>query len=85
MIMAQKLDVRLRILIPAAENSISGDAFRPGDVLRSRAGTTVEIGNTDAEGPPRPRRRHGARRRGGAAEHVRVRHADRRGARGAGA
>jgi leucyl aminopeptidase len=50
MIMAQKLDVRLRILIPTAENSISGDAFRPGDVLTSRAGTTVEIGNTDAEG-----------------------------------
>lgn len=50
MIMAQKLDVRLRILIPAAENSISGNAFRPGDVLTSRAGTTVEVGNTDAEG-----------------------------------
>ncbi|HKZ97275.1 MAG TPA: leucyl aminopeptidase family protein [Hyphomicrobiaceae bacterium] len=50
MIMGQGLDVRLRILIPAAENSISGDAFRPGDVLRSRAGATVEIGNTDAEG-----------------------------------
>ena len=45
-----KLDVRLRILIPAAENSISGNAFRPGDVLRSRAGKTVEVGNTDAEG-----------------------------------
>jgi len=50
MIMGQKLDVRLRVLIAAAENSISGDAFRPGDVLTSRAGTTVEIGNTDAEG-----------------------------------
>ncbi len=50
MIMSRKLDVRLRILIPAAENSISGNAFRPGDVLRSRAGTTVEVGNTDAEG-----------------------------------
>jgi len=50
MIMGQKLDVRLRILIPAAENSISGDAFRPGDILKSRAGATVEIGNTDAEG-----------------------------------
>lgn len=49
-IMAQKLDIRLRVLIPTAENSISGDAFRPGDVLVSRAGTTVEIGNTDAEG-----------------------------------
>jgi leucyl aminopeptidase len=50
MIMASKLDVRLRVLIPAAENSISGNAFRPGDVLMSRAGKTVEIGNTDAEG-----------------------------------
>jgi leucyl aminopeptidase len=50
MTMALKLDVRLRILIPAVENAISGNAFRPGDVLRSRAGKTVEIGNTDAEG-----------------------------------
>ncbi len=50
LIMGQKLDVRLRILIPAAENSISGNAFRPGDVIKSRAGRTVEIGNTDAEG-----------------------------------
>ena len=50
MVMAAKLDVRLRVLIPAAENSISGNAFRPGDVLMSRAGKTVEIGNTDAEG-----------------------------------
>lgn len=50
MIMGQGLDVRLRLLIASAENSISGDAFRPGDVLKSRAGITVEIGNTDAEG-----------------------------------
>jgi leucyl aminopeptidase len=50
MTMAAKLDVRLRILIPAADNSIAGNAFRPGDVLTSRAGKTVEIGNTDAEG-----------------------------------
>jgi leucyl aminopeptidase len=50
MIMGQALDVRLRVLIPAAENAIAGDAFRPGDVLTSRAGKTVEIGNTDAEG-----------------------------------
>jgi leucyl aminopeptidase len=50
MVMAARLDVRLRVLIPAADNSISGNAFRPGDVLRSRAGKTVEIGNTDAEG-----------------------------------
>lgn len=50
MIMGQKLKCRLRILIPSAENSVSGDAFRPGDVLKSRGGPTVEIGNTDAEG-----------------------------------
>src|SRR5690606_8777634 len=50
MIMSRGLDVRLRLLIAAAENSISGDAFRPGDVLVSRAGKTVEAGNTDAEG-----------------------------------
>jgi leucyl aminopeptidase len=50
MVMAEGLDLRLRILIPAAENSVSGNAFRPGDVLTSRSGKTVEIGNTDAEG-----------------------------------
>ena len=42
--------VRLRVLIPAVENAVGGRAFRPGDVLRSRKGLTVEIGNTDAEG-----------------------------------
>ncbi len=50
MVMAAKLPVRLRVLIPAVENSISANAFRPGDVLQSRKGITVEIGNTDAEG-----------------------------------
>lgn len=50
MILGTGLDVRLRLIIAAAENSISGNAFRPGDVIRSRAGKTVEIGNTDAEG-----------------------------------
>jgi leucyl aminopeptidase len=50
MIMDAKLDVRLRVLIPAVENSVSGNAYRPGDVFRSRKGLTVEIGNTDAEG-----------------------------------
>ena len=50
MIMSAELPVRLRVLVPAAENSISGRAFRPGDVLKSRKGLTVEIGNTDAEG-----------------------------------
>ena len=50
MIMSAGLKVRLRVLIPAVENSISANAFRPGDVLQSRKGPTVEIGNTDAEG-----------------------------------
>ena len=50
MIMATRLPVRLRVLVPAVENAISGRAFRPGDVLTSRKGLTVEIGNTDAEG-----------------------------------
>jgi leucyl aminopeptidase len=50
LVMRAKLPVRLRVLIPAAENSIAGNAFRPGDVLPSRNGMTVEIGNTDAEG-----------------------------------
>ncbi len=50
MIMELGLDVRLRILIPAVENNISGNAFRPGDIIKSYQGTTIEIGNTDAEG-----------------------------------
>ncbi|MGC9369632.1 MAG: leucyl aminopeptidase family protein [Paracoccaceae bacterium] len=50
MIMALKLPLRLRVLIPAVENSVSGDSFRPQDILTSRKGLTVEINNTDAEG-----------------------------------
>jgi leucyl aminopeptidase len=50
MIMAAKLPVRLRVLIPAVENAVSGNAFRPLDVLNTRKGLTVEVGNTDAEG-----------------------------------
>ncbi|MGB8817479.1 MAG: leucyl aminopeptidase family protein [Rhizobiaceae bacterium] len=50
LIITSKLNVRLRVMIPAVENSISASAFRPGDVLASRSGMTVEIGNTDAEG-----------------------------------
>lgn len=50
LIMEEKLDLHLRVLIPAVENAISGDAFRPGDIIKSRKGLTVEIGNTDAEG-----------------------------------
>src|SRR6185295_10623219 len=50
MIMSRGLKVRLRVLIPAVENSVSGSAFRPLDVYPSRKGITVEIGNTDAEG-----------------------------------
>src|SRR5262249_49100548 len=50
MLMDRGSKLRLRVLIPAVENSISGAAFRPRDVYRSRKGITVEIGNTDAEG-----------------------------------
>ena len=50
MVMAAKLPVRLRLLVPAVENSVSGNAFRPLDVITTRQGITVEIGNTDAEG-----------------------------------
>ena len=50
MIMSLGMSVQLRVLIPAVENSVSADAFRPGDILNSRKGLTVEINNTDAEG-----------------------------------
>jgi leucyl aminopeptidase len=50
MVMDAKLKVRLRVLIPAVENSVAGNAFRPLDIFKSRKGPTVEIGNTDAEG-----------------------------------
>jgi leucyl aminopeptidase len=50
MVMDAGLNVRLRLLIPAVENAISAEAFRPGDIFPSRKGITVEIGNTDAEG-----------------------------------
>ena len=50
LVMAANLPVRLHVVIPAVENAVSGAAFRPGDILKSRKGLTVEIGNTDAEG-----------------------------------
>lgn len=50
MVMAERLPVRLLVLTPAVENAISGDAMRPGDVIDSRKGLTIEVGNTDAEG-----------------------------------
>ncbi len=50
MVMDAGLKVRLRVLIPAVENAVAGNAFRPLDIFRSRKGLTVEIGNTDAEG-----------------------------------
>jgi leucyl aminopeptidase len=50
MVMDARLKVRLRVLIPAVENAVAGNAFRPMDVFTSRKGLTVEIGNTDAEG-----------------------------------
>jgi len=49
-IMDAGLDVRLRILVPTVDNAVSGNALRPGDIVRTRQGMTVEIGNTDAEG-----------------------------------
>ena len=49
-VMESALPVRLRVLIPAVENAIAGNAYRPGDVLRTRKGISVEVGNTDAEG-----------------------------------
>jgi leucyl aminopeptidase len=50
MVMDAKLKVRLRVVIPAVENAVAGNAFRPLDIFRSRKGLSVEIGNTDAEG-----------------------------------
>jgi leucyl aminopeptidase len=50
MVMAAGLPVRLAVLLPVAENAIAGDAMRPGDILNSRKGLTIEVGNTDAEG-----------------------------------
>lgn len=50
LVMAARLPVRLHMLVPAVENAISGNAFRPGDILKSRKGLSVEIDNTDAEG-----------------------------------
>ena len=50
MVMESSLPVRLRVLVPAVENAIAGNAYRPGDVLRTRKGISVEVGNTDAEG-----------------------------------
>ncbi|WP_417489164.1 leucyl aminopeptidase family protein [Maricaulis sp.] len=50
LVMAAKLPVRLHVLVPAVENAVGADAFRPGDILVSRQGITVEIDNTDAEG-----------------------------------
>ncbi|MGH7023867.1 MAG: leucyl aminopeptidase family protein [Caulobacteraceae bacterium] len=50
MMMTAKLPVRLAVLVPAVENAVAGDAMRPGDILGSRKGLTIEVGNTDAEG-----------------------------------
>ena len=50
LVMASGLPVRLRVLIPAVDNAVAGNAMRPGDVIRTRTGRTVEVGNTDAEG-----------------------------------
>ena len=50
LVMSTGLPVRLRLLVPAVENAISGNAYRPGDVLQTRKGLTIEVDNTDAEG-----------------------------------
>ena len=50
LIMEQQLPIRLQVIIPAVENAIAGNAYRPGDIISTRAGLSVEIGNTDAEG-----------------------------------
>ena len=50
MLMSAKIRAELRVLVPAVENAVSADAYRPGDVLTTRKGLTVEVGNTDAEG-----------------------------------
>jgi leucyl aminopeptidase len=50
LVMESHLDVRLKVLISAVENSVSGNAYRPGDIIPTRKGLSVEIGNTDAEG-----------------------------------
>ncbi len=50
LVMQRRLPVNLHVLIPAVENAIAGNAYRPGDVVRTRKGLTVEVGNTDAEG-----------------------------------
>jgi leucyl aminopeptidase len=50
MVMDTGLPVQLRVLVPAVENAVSGQAFRPGDIIKSRQGLTIEVDNTDAEG-----------------------------------
>ena len=50
MIMSTKLPIRLRLLVPAVENSISNNSYRPGDIIKTRAGINIEVDNTDAEG-----------------------------------
>jgi leucyl aminopeptidase len=50
LVMQAQLPVHLRVIIPAVENAVAGNAFRPGDVIKTRSGLTVEVGNTDAEG-----------------------------------
>ena len=70
LIAGDRLPVRLHLLIPAVENAISGNALRPGDIVKSRQGLHVEIDNTDAEGRLDPRRRpHQGRRERARADH----------------
>jgi leucyl aminopeptidase len=83
LVMESGLKVRLHLLIPAVENAVSGGSFRPGDVLKSRAGISVEIGNTDAEGRLILAMRFIVPASSTRSDH-RFRHADRGGACGAG-
>ena len=76
-----KLPVRLHLLIPAVENAVSGGAFRPGDIVKSRQGLNVEIDNTDAEGRLVLADALDPGGRGQARADHRLRHADRRRAR----
>ena len=85
MVMDAKLKVRLRVLIPAVENAVAGNAFRPLDIFPSRKGLTVEIGNTDAEGRLVLADALALAGRGEARSADRSRHPDGRGAGGAGA
>ena len=84
LVMSTALPVRLRMLVPAVENAIAGNAYRPGDVIPTRKGLTIEVENTDAEGRIVLSDALAGRRRGCARSDDRLRDPHRRGTRGAG-